>query len=163
MRRLIPVRGCLSVANGCPRAVSNPQRGFIFNGLPKHCRARCATPHGVVGAAASPTATDREPLTGVRGARSGTSSRYRDGSPDGLGWDEGTNQSPPCRNRRRHPQGRSPSPSQPLLPSPAPPVTAVTHLPVPHRLQPPRFRHPHRDDGLHGAGGGDGERGNSSP
>jgi hypothetical protein len=44
----------------------------MFNGLPKHCRARCATPHGVVGAAASPTATDREPLTGF-GARSGTS------------------------------------------------------------------------------------------
>jgi len=36
----------------------------MFNGLPKHCRARCATPHGVVGAAASPTATDRKPLTG---------------------------------------------------------------------------------------------------
>ena len=42
-------------------------RGFIFNGLQKHCRARCATPHGVVGAAASPTATDREPLTGFGG------------------------------------------------------------------------------------------------
>ena len=39
----------------------------MFNGLPKHCRARCATPHGVVGAAASPTATDREPPHGVRG------------------------------------------------------------------------------------------------
>ena len=37
----------------------------MFNGLPKHCCARCATPHGVVGAAASPTATDREPLTGL--------------------------------------------------------------------------------------------------
>ena len=36
----------------------------MFNGFPKHCRARCATPHGVVGAAASPTATEREPLTG---------------------------------------------------------------------------------------------------
>ena len=39
----------------------------MFNGLPKHCRARCATPHGVVGTAASPTATDREPLTGFGG------------------------------------------------------------------------------------------------
>lgn len=39
----------------------------MFSGLPKHCRARCATPHGVVGAAASPTATDREPLTGFGG------------------------------------------------------------------------------------------------
>ena len=39
----------------------------MFNGLPKHCPARCATPHGVVGAAASPTATDREPLTGFGG------------------------------------------------------------------------------------------------
>jgi len=66
----------------------------MFSGLPKHCCARCATPHGVVGAAASPTATDREPLTGF-GARSGTSSCYRDGSPDGLGKDAGTNQSPP--------------------------------------------------------------------
>ena len=40
----------------------------MCNGLPKHCRARCATPHGVVGNSASPTATDREPLTGF-GAR----------------------------------------------------------------------------------------------
>ena len=40
----------------------------MFSGLPKHCCARCATPHGVVGAAASPTATDREPLTGFGGA-----------------------------------------------------------------------------------------------
>ena len=55
------------------------------------------------------------------------------------------------------------SPPRPLLPSPAPPVTAVTRLPVPHRLQPPRFRHPHRADGQHRAGGGDGERGDSSP
>ena len=29
---------------------------------------------------------------------------------------------------------------------------------VPHRLQPPRLRHPHRADGRHGAGGGAGER-----
>ena len=36
----------------------------MFNGLSKHCCARCATPHGVVGAATSPTATDRKPLTG---------------------------------------------------------------------------------------------------
>ena len=43
----------------------------MFNGLPKHCRARCATPHGVVWAAASPTATDREPLTGFGGAETG--------------------------------------------------------------------------------------------
>ncbi len=128
----------------------------MFSGLPKHCCARCATPHGVVGAAASPTATEREPLTGF-GARSGMSSRYRYGSPDGLGQDAGTNLSPPCRNRRRHPQGRSPPPSQPLLPWPAPSVTAITHLPVPHRLQPPRLRHPHRADGLHGTGGGTGE------
>jgi len=28
-----------------------------------------------------------------------------------------------------------------------------------HRRQPPRLRHPHRADGLHGAGGGDGVRG----
>ena len=39
----------------------------MFSGLPKHCCARCATPHGVVGAAASPTATDRDPPDGVRG------------------------------------------------------------------------------------------------
>ncbi len=62
----------MPVCSGYPCAGSNPRRGFIFNGLPKHCRARCATPHGVVGAAASPTATDREPLTGF-GALSGTS------------------------------------------------------------------------------------------
>ena len=148
----------MPVCSGCPRTVSNPLRGFIFNGLPKHCRARCATPHGVVGAAASPTATDREPLTGF-GARSGTSSRYRDGSPDGLGRDAGTNSSPLCRNQRRHPQGRSPPPSRPLLSWPAPSVTAITHLPVPHRPQPPRFRHPHRTDGQHGADRGVGERG----
>ena len=35
----------------------------------------------------------------------------------------------------------------------APSVTAVTHLPVPHHL------HPHRTDGQHRAGGGDGGRG----
>ena len=58
----------MPVCSGCPCAGSNPRRGFMFNGLPKHCRARCATPHGVVGAAASPTATDREPLTGFGGA-----------------------------------------------------------------------------------------------
>ena len=67
-----PRQGMPICRNGCPRTVSNPQRGFMFSGLPKHCCARCATPHGVVGAAASPTATDREPLTGF-GARSGTS------------------------------------------------------------------------------------------
>ena len=33
------------------------------------------------------------------------------------------------------------------------PVTAVTHLPVLHWRHPPRFRHPHRPDGQHGAGG----------
>ena len=152
----------MPVCSGCPCAGSNPRRGFMFNGLPKHCRARCATPHGVVGNAASPTATDREPLTGF-GARSGTSSRYRYGSPDGLWKDTETSPSPICRNRRRHPQGRSPPPSQPLIPWPAPSVTAVTRLPVPHRLQPPRFRHPHRADGQHGAGGSTGVRGESSP
>ena len=50
-------------------------------------------------------------------------------------------------------------PSRSLLSSPAPSVTAVTRLPVPRRPQPPRFRHPHRADGQHGAGGGDGGRG----
>ena len=34
-----------------------------------------------------------------------------------------------------------------LLPWPALSVTSVTHLPVPHRLHPPRLRHPHRSDG----------------
>ena len=153
----------MPVCSGCPRTVSNPRRGFIFNGLPKHCRARCATPHGVVGAAASPTATEREPLTGFVKAWPGTSSYYRDGSPDGLGKDAGTNQSPPCRNQRRHPQGRRGPRPRPLLPGSAPSVTAVTRLPVPHRPQPPRLRHPHRADGQHGAGGGDGERVNPSP
>ena len=37
-----------------------------------------------------------------------------------------------------------------------PSVTAVTRLPVLHCLHPPRLRHPHRADGQHGAGGGDG-------
>ena len=87
----------------------------------------------------------------------GTSSCYRDGSPDGLWKDTETSPSPICRNRRRHPQGRSPPPSRPLLPCPAPPVAAVTYLPVPHRLQPPRLRHPHRADGQRGTGGGTGE------
>ena len=63
-----PRQGMSICRNGCSCAGSNPRRGFMFNELPKHCRARCATPHGVVGAAASPTATDREPLTGFGGA-----------------------------------------------------------------------------------------------
>ena len=104
----------MPICSGCPRAGSNPRRGFMFNGLPKHCRSRYATPHGVVGAAASPTATEREPLTGF-GARSGTSSCYRYGSPDGLGRDAGTNPSPPCRNRRRPPQNRGRPPSRSSL------------------------------------------------
>ena len=69
----------------------------------------------------------------------------------------------PCGGVRRHPQGRSPPPSRPLLPSPAPSVTAITQLPVPHRLQPPRHRHPHRADGQSIAGGGTGERGTPIP
>ena len=48
-------------------------------------------------------------------------------------------------------------PPRPLLPCADPSVTAVTHLPVPHR------RHPHRADGQHGAGGDAGERGDTSP
>ena len=36
-------------------------------------------------------------------------------------------------------------------------------LPVPHRPQPPRLRHPHRADGQYGDGGGDGEWGDSFP
>ena len=135
----------MPICSGCPRAGSNPRRGFMFNGLPKHCRSRYATPHGVVGAAASPTATDREPLTGLW-CMVGNILGYRYGSPDGLGRDAGTNPSPPCRNRRRHPQNRGRPPSRPLLPGPAPSVTAVTHLPVPHLLHPPRLRHPHRAD-----------------
>ena len=114
-----PRQGMPICRNGCPRAGSNPRRGFMFNGSPKHCRARCATPHGVVGAAASPTATDREPPDGVRG----------------------------CGRERLCPQ--------PLLPWPAPSVTAVTRLPVPHRLHPPRLLHPHQADGQRGTGGGD--------
>jgi len=51
----------------------------------------------------------------------------------------------------------------PLLPCPAPPVTAVKHLPVPHRPQPPRLRHTHRTDGQHGAGGDVGEQGAPIP
>ena len=39
----------------------------MFSGLRKHCRDRYATPHGVVGNPASPTATDREPITGFGG------------------------------------------------------------------------------------------------
>ena len=58
---------------------------------------------------------------------------------------------------RRHPQGRGRPPQRPLLPGPAPSVTAVTHLPVLHRRQPPRRRHPHRADGQHHASGGGGE------
>ena len=34
MGYLIPVRGCLSVANGCPCAVPNLRRRFISNGMP---------------------------------------------------------------------------------------------------------------------------------
>lgn len=50
-------------------------------------------------------------------------------------------------------------PSRSLLPCPAPSVTAVTRLPVPHRLHPPRLLHPHQADGQRGAGGDVGERG----
>ncbi len=60
-----------------------------------------------------------------------------------------------CQNRIEQTRTFAVVSPRPLLPCPAPSVTAVTHLPVPHRLQPPRFRHPHRADGLHGAGGGD--------
>ncbi|MBQ4441856.1 MAG: hypothetical protein II899_07130 [Bacteroidales bacterium] len=65
----------------------------MFNGLPKHCRARYATPHGVVGNAASPTATDREPLTGV-GARPGTSLSTT--SPSGACFVRKHRHTPPC-------------------------------------------------------------------
>lgn len=119
----------------------------MFNGLPKHCRARCATPHGVVGAAASPTATDRESLTGFGGRG------------DGLGGSAGMVPITPCRNRHRYPPCGGGPAERSFLPGSAPSVTAITHLPVPHRPHPPRFRHPHRADGLHGAGGGDGGRG----
>lgn len=54
-------------------------------------------------------------------------------------------------------------PPRPLLPCSAPSVTSVTRLPVPHRPQPPHIWNPHRTDGQRGTGGGDGERGGSSP
>ena len=57
-----PRQGMPICRNGCPYTVYNLRRRFIFNGLPEHCRVQYATPHGVVGNAASPTATDTEAL-----------------------------------------------------------------------------------------------------
>ena len=36
----IPGRGCISVEGRMPVRLSNPRRGFIYNVLPKYCRAR---------------------------------------------------------------------------------------------------------------------------
>ena len=57
-----PRQGMPICRNGCPYTVYNLRRRFIFNGLPEHCHVQYATPHGVVGNAASPTVTDMEAL-----------------------------------------------------------------------------------------------------
>ena len=66
-----PRQGMPICRNGCPYTVYNLRRRFIFNGLPEYCRVQYATPHGVVGNAASPTATDMEALRacGLTGLR----------------------------------------------------------------------------------------------
>jgi len=152
----------MPVCSGCPHAGSNPQRGFMFNGLPKHCRDRYATPHGVVGAAASSTATDREPLTGFGGVF-GNVHALHIWKPR-RAW-AGCGNEPVAVLPKSTTTSAMPKPSSSTTsPSVACSIRDRRHAPpCLHRRQPPCLRHPHWADGQHGAGGGDGERGGSSP